>query len=413
MEQLLVHTSGAKTRYWKATLEDRTLTTATGSKLEKLRQRKREFPDPDAAKKHFNKTSRKKMREGFVYVRDLEKAQPGEVVFQGLPPDSSVSSFLDLHPDGHTLAIGTIKGGAYSASLYFMDLRTGEHTELLSVSAEHPRQTFLHSVRFGPNGKSLYYALNGETVRLDPETGEAETVGGYDYWADGTTNLNPFCVRPDTDSSKTRLLYFDEGNFAKVYDAGEGAALFETRVGSDTAECRAGCVSRSGKLIALYVASRHLIYGHDDAASDDTNEVQIWNVDQGLLVKTLRFDQDVKRIGFSPDEKHLLATVGTRQGLAIFDLERGTEIFSFQARSPYLDGLESCHSWAFSPDGRTLAFGAHRAVWLVDYETKEITDLPNPSSQRPHRLLFSECGRLLLSGGDHGDLIAWKVADSL
>jgi WD40 repeat protein len=85
------------------------------------------------------------------------------------------------------------------------------------------------------------------------------------------------------DQAHQRWLLFDADNIAKVTDTA-GNVVFQTRFLSPTAECRSGALSPSGRYVAF-------------AISDKTNEVQIWDVAENTLVRTLPMDIEVMKVG--------------------------------------------------------------------------------------------------------------------
>jgi len=414
MEKQLIYRQGGQVKYWQYQLTDTQLRTYSGKNPDKLRCHEKIFATEQEAQDFAEKVERKKRQEGFVYLGNWEQAAFGEVVFQMTVPDRSVSNFFDVHPTEPVLALGTIKKDAYGACLYLVNFKTGQlekvYNELPEVSGEgHFPQTFIHSMHFGPSGKEIFFTLNEQTHKLTLQTGETTRLAGYREWTD--SQFNPFCVRPMPDQAHQRWLLFDTGNTAKVTDTA-GNAVFQTRFLSTTAECRSGALSPSGKYVAFYIASRYLIYGHTDAAKDKTNEVQIWDVAQNTLVRTLPMDVKVTEVGFTPAEDQLVISKEFAQGPAFYDLRSGEKRFHFE--DDFRDGRWfTCFSWAFSNGGQWLAVGGF-SPYLFNAKTREPISLPYQPlfdlGQRVYGLAFSRDNRFLISGGDQGELFVCKMA---
>ena len=71
-------------------------------------------------------------------------------------------------------------------------------------------------------------------------------------------------VRPSQDAARRRLVVFDEGSVVRVLDE-RGRTVAQVPTASPTTVCRAGAISPSGRLLALYRVSRDLVYGQADA----------------------------------------------------------------------------------------------------------------------------------------------------
>ena len=58
------------------------------------------------------------MGKGFIYKNENNSGKSGELLWHLRAPNNSESSFLDIHPNGKTLAIGSIKKGAKDAEIH-------------------------------------------------------------------------------------------------------------------------------------------------------------------------------------------------------------------------------------------------------------------------------------------------------
>jgi len=334
------------------------------------------------------------MQEGFVLLRDPDNAAPGEIVMQCAVPNRSASDFFDLHPDGHTLVVGTMLHEAYGAEIHLIDIRTGRQ-RLVHAEPVTSEQTFIHAVLFDANGSGIVYAVNGETRHLDLDTGASTVVASYRQFT--TARFNPFRIRPAWDQARNRLLVFDAEDVVRVLDAA-GNPLLEVST-RDRPECQAGALSRSGRLLVLGFESL---------------ETEVWDVDTGELSTTYRFPLPFDRsssglglraVGFDPTERFVVADGGFAEGPGAMSLESGA--LAWAIRDPHrTDRWGTCHSWNYSPDGHLLAVGGRGKVELRDAGTQELVpgQLPPSATGHTRRVVFSADGRLIAAGGSTGRL---------
>lgn len=361
----------------------------------------------------FRKEKDRRLREGFVLVRDPSAASPGEVVLEWLSPHPSTSDAFDLHPDGGTLVVGTMLDQAYGAEIRLVDVATGR-ARVVHREPPGERQTFLHAVLFDADGTNLVYALNEQTWRLDLATRERRLLADYRRRHPADETMNPFCVRPTWDAARRRLLLFDADDTARVLDAA-GGTLFELSMASPTTQCRAGALSRSGRLLALYRPSRGVTYRHADASDDTSNIVQIWDVDQRKLLSSIPFPHEIvpRALGFDPTEELVVAAVRFAEGPCAVSVETGELVWAFTGAAERIGRWATCYGWAYSPDGKTLAVGGDRTrgVGLWSAATREPADVTpqGEDRQRIHRLVHSADGRLLAAGGDCGRVVVRRL----
>lgn len=145
---------------------------------------------------------------------------------------------------------------------------------------------------------------------------------------DAAELFNPHVSRPDHDLARKRLLCFDHQGVAVRSIEGKGDVLFRLEVRRGTSEYRQAALSPSGQLVALVHQSRHVIYGHEDARRDRTNQLEVWSVESGEQVATLPLAKDgyLRRIGFTPDDAQVL--VGTYQGFTAFHVATGKKAWA-------------------------------------------------------------------------------------
>jgi sugar lactone lactonase YvrE len=388
--------AGAKARRrFRARLEGATLVQTSWVEGGAPKEAKKTFDDEASASLEYGKAWRKKMRDGYTFL--AEGPVPfGGVVHESFAGGGGGGPVLDLSPDGRqavTASIGPVAN--FGCKLHLIDVVTGARRVVWEEPAG-TTQNFLHVALFRRDGAGVYHVHRNTTCHLDLATGERRQLadcGSHDDPDSGERfcGFNPFVVRPQFDRERRRLLVFAEHGAARVVDAGAGErALLEVRVNSRTAECRAAALSASGARLALYVASRYVIYSHDDARDDTTNEIQIWDVDRGARLATLPVDEHLRAsLHFSPDDRTLLVT-NTRgcQARAI-DLSDGRASYDVGALAELA---------AFSPDGRLFAAGGRSE--LYDAATRERVLASEGDGYRNGPVIFSGDGRLLAEYND-------------
>jgi WD40 repeat protein len=163
--------------------------------------------------------------------------------------------------------------------------------------------------------------------------------------------------------------------------------------------------------------------GHLVAAAGREKIVWVWDAGTGKLLHKLEgHDESVHGLSFSPDGR-LLASVSISDETAIilWDPAAGKKVSRLA-----LPQDTGAYSVAFSPDGRLLASGGWDGmVRLWDPAAgKELAALKGHGptvrkdafapGQKPlytvHAVVFTNDGKLLISGGDDGTVRFWDVA---
>lgn len=119
--------------------------------------------------------------------------------------------------------------------------------------------------------------------------------------------------------------------------------------------------------------------------------LKLWNAQNGKLVRTLAgFWGDPG--DFSPDGQYLIEAQWYRGTIAIWDVNTGQVVLSLEKHTPHVG------SFAFSPDGQTIATGhmyGHVNLWSL--ETGEI-QYTTQSSSYVFKIAFAPNGRKIVSG---------------
>ncbi len=387
--------AGQKARFITLRAEGAVLTkrTWTAGAETKAKETSKTCATAAACRSEFDKAVRAKQREFYATVRP--HAAAGQVVHESFAPGGGGGAVLDLAPDGRSLLTASITSeSSFGSKLHLIDVATGART----IVAEHPggdRQQFLLAALFDYTGRNVFYTLNAETWWLALDTGERTRLSAGD-----PARLNPHVVRPFFDRDRTRLVVFAENGGVRVLDRAR-SIVAEVSTVSPTTECRAAALSPSGRLLALYIVSRGRLYGHEDAKHDTSSFVQIWDLDESRLVRTLPFAEKLDQLHFSPGEDDLIVTWDYRQGPVGIDLATGEERWRFEA-SPPTDRLATAYCIARSPDGTLLAVGRNE-LCLYRNGSKEPLELEETG-------VWGEVGRVIFSAD--GSLVAFTQSGS-
>lgn len=170
-------------------------------------------------------------------------------------------------------------------------------------------------------------------------------------------------------------------------------------------------VDRGSLLHTLqYDASKYSVYGM--ALTSDGSvlavsfreAVQLWQIREGVLLRTLKGKPAMSRIALSPDG----STLASGRPLRLWKIKEG--MLDLIADVYY---EEDMHSLAFSPDGIMLASGSqhNRIVWLWRASDGELLDRLVGHTDGVTSVAFSPDGKYLASGGWDDTVRVWRVSD--
>jgi cell wall assembly regulator SMI1 len=397
-------------KHWLIALAGKTVSTWTGTSASELARQDSKAKNEDAASTAFDQALRKKLSAGFIFgVPSASTAKRGELVCALDVGDGSNAEFIDVSPDGQSLALASMFNDAQGARLSLVEIETGRRRELHRFEAGG-RQTFVHRIAFDSAGARLFVQLNAQLWQIAVADGAAKLLADIESPRQTSELFNPHVSRFDIDAKRERMLVIDHAGI-HVYElsaAGLGKRRLKIPVKRGTSEYRELALSPSGKLLAAVRRSRARIYGHDDAKQDKTNEIQIWSVDEAKLLRSLPYGDDdyIRGFGVSPDDRLLL--VGDYRNVKARDIVTGKRRFAREGRE-----------WAYCPDGSQLALGRRgteielrssktgRKSWATD-ETR-LWAKPYAEIQDIQRLGFSADGRRLFEGGGSGRVYVWAI----
>ena len=270
-------------------------------------------------------------------------------------------------PDGQTIA-----SGSEDKTIRLWNTHTGELTKTLIAHTASVR-----SVVFSPDGQTIASGSEDKTIRLwNTHTGEPiKTLTGH------VENVNTVAFSPDGStvaSGSGRLVYLggreDSGTCVgqeiRLWNAHTGK-LIKTLTGH-TSVVNSVVFSPDGSTIAS--GSGHWM-GYKGIYSAG-EEVRLWNVHTGELIKTLTGHKDVvSSVAFSPDGSYIVSgdwydwgghlSSETWSGeIRVWDAHTGEHL---KTLTGHTGGVSSV---TFSPDGKTLASSrTDGTILLWDFST--------------------------------------------
>jgi WD40 repeat protein/tRNA A-37 threonylcarbamoyl transferase component Bud32 len=301
---------------------------------------------------------------------------PQAVGMMHAPADALLGQ-ADLSPDGKTLAVIDF----YDRILFF-DSRTFQ-----PVGRPFDAATWLDSVAYSPDGKTLAFGTNSGLVRvLDARTGEelAETtVGG----------------------SAARLAFTGDGSRLVVLVGGPPTIRM---LDADTLRPVGSPISPTGfrwNDIASYYRPAHFALtpdGHSVITASDDGELAWWDLQTGRKVRSLAIARDYHALTLSPQGR--LVAVGIDGGIQLVDVRTGKLTTSTAGFSGSPNALR------FSRDG-TSVVSANLDGTVTRWDTRSgrpLETLRGHSNAVQH-LLFGLGGNTLYTVSSDGTAIAWDL----
>ncbi len=150
--------------------------------------------------------------------------------------------------------------------------------------------------------------------------------------------------------------------------------------------------------------------GRTVAACGQSGKIHLWDIPTGTERTLLGHSAGVQSVAFSSDGQQMVSTGSSWAEkipgeVKVGDATSGQELETF----PIEKGI-SVTDAKFSPDRRYLAVPLwNTAVWLIDMETKQISELSGYGSS-VKTVVFSPDSRTVFAGGWGGKIVAWDVA---
>jgi RNA polymerase sigma factor (sigma-70 family) len=277
-------------------------------------------------------------------------------------------------------------------ALILWDLASGTEKRRLKG-----HQGEVRAAQFVPGGKFLASASSDQTVRLwDLATSkEVQRLEGSPAGL-----IYSIAVSPD---GKTLASGDYSDGSIRVWDLTTGQLLHDLNIGGEQGRgvmCLA--FSHDGAILG---AGEIKMYSMTAAKS----RVLLWETKTGKKLREFpAHEESVTCLAFSPDDKTLVSTgyklsKGWKdQMVGFWDVDTGKRLIELPCDS--VGGAV-----AFSPDGKTMAWGASPDIWLWETASKKLRGKFTGHSAAIHSLAFTPDGKSLVSGSMDTTALVWDI----
>jgi len=309
-----------------------------------------------------------------------------------------------------------------------MDAQTGAVKQTLDANSvgaaiERPGSRFVLSVKrvqaiaFSKDGKTLAAETDQGEIKLwDPRTGEVKKQLHNNQddpsLVAATSDGNTFA-----EVSGGKLLLWHSGSEAKQnVPLPDGRPIAAMAVSADGNGLALGVgkdvllVASNGTLTKTLTGQQGSIASlafSDDSRSlasvADHGRIEIWDVANARIERTLAVGAAVTALRFSPNGK-ALATAAEDHSITLWNLQTGQPQAKLQKHDATVNAL------SFSDDGQLLASGGDdRTVVIWDAASGKSKRTLKGHDQTVTSLAFSPDGRILASGSGNASVVLWEV----
>ncbi len=292
--------------------------------------------------------------------------------------------------DGKLLAAGT-----ESAGTTVMDAATGDkrhHFQVTPAPQPGPQaaanRTFVWSVAFSPDGKTLAAVENGMVYLWDLATENKV----QDISANGEAIL---AIAFSPDGSK--LATGGKNKIIELWDVSTGKML--KRIEGHETTITSLVFSPNGKALLSGSGNNN----RRSTGNNERNSLRLWDCDTGTQIGQLDVGSDgVTSLAFSPDGRTLVSAGGGT--LRIWDYAAKRERLSFRGHQGWVASL------AFSSDGKAIATGGgDYTVRLWDVASGREIRLFEGLKAEVDGLVFTPTGDRIIAGSRDGFVVVWDV----
>jgi WD40 repeat protein len=295
-----------------------------------------------------------------------------------LPDDFGIRQ-VAFAPEGERLAAACDDG-----TIRIWQLDTGN-----TIRTLRGHRGFVDSVSFAPDGRTLASSGEDTTLRLwNLSTGEElrqfssprHFGGGPKFTPDGSKLVSGWAARGNEGA--------DLGFFIRVYDVATGKETLQ--------------FPKEGWFPSNYFGSD----GRTIASMNGQRIIRFWSITTGKEVRQVPIEnRDITGGCFSPDCS-MLAAAGKEATLRLFYMSTGRQV----RRIP-IDPRNITHQFAFSPDGKTIAYASGEVILqLVDIKTG-VNKIPRARHIGSIRsVCILPAGKMIVSAGVDNTVRLWDVA---